>query len=80
MCQPGPHLQPTLSACSGAALGFATGSACEPMLDSINVPAATAMGKMYLASKIASSMVHIPANSIAPSLLNAGWVVRSHIR
>jgi hypothetical protein len=50
MCQPGPHLQPTLSACNGAALGFATGSACEPTLDSINVPAATAIGRMYLAS------------------------------
>ena len=72
MCQPGPHLQPTLSTDDGPALGFATGRACEPILDSINVPAATAMGRMYLVIMIISSMVDIPENSVALTRLNAG--------
>jgi len=79
-CQPGPHRQPTLSIGNGAALGFIMGSACEPTLDSINVPRAAAMGRMYLVSMIVSSMVHIPEKTITPSLPNAGCVVRSHIR
>ncbi|PBB69486.1 hypothetical protein CK228_06130 [Mesorhizobium sp. WSM4312] len=33
---------------AAAALGLAMGSACELTLDSINAPAATAIGRMYL--------------------------------
>ena len=46
-CQPGPQRQPTVSTGSGAALGLAIGMACEPAADSINVPAAKAMGSKY---------------------------------
>ena len=48
------------------------GRACEPTLDSINVPAATAIGRMYLVSMIVSSMVDIPGNTIPLTWLNAG--------
>jgi len=71
-CQPGPHLQPTLSIGDGAALGFAMGRACEPTLDSINVPAATAIGRMYLVSMMVSSMVDIPEDNIPLTRPNAG--------
>jgi len=72
MCQPGPHLQPTLSTGNEPALGFAMGRACVPTLDSINVPAAIAIGRMYLVSMIVSSMVDIPRDNIPPARLNAG--------
>lgn len=48
------------------------GKACEPTLDSINVPAAIAIGRMYLVSMIVSSMVDIPGNTIPLTRLNAG--------
>ncbi|RNJ43962.1 hypothetical protein DNR46_20575 [Mesorhizobium japonicum] len=72
ICQPGPHLQPTLSIGNKPVLGLAMGRACEPTLDSINVPAATAIGRMYLVSMIVSSMVDIPEDNIPLAQLNAG--------
>ncbi|GLQ80089.1 hypothetical protein GCM10007881_36080 [Mesorhizobium huakuii] len=53
-------------------MGFAMGRACVPTLDSINVPAAIAIGRMYLVSMIVSSMVDIPRDNIPPARLNAG--------
>ena len=48
------------------------GRACDPTLDSSNVPAAAAIGRMYLVSMIVSSMVDIPVDNIPLSKVNAG--------
>jgi hypothetical protein len=48
------------------------GRACEPTLDSINAPAAAAIGRMYLVSMMVSSMVDIPEDNIPLTRPNAG--------
>lgn len=78
-CQPGPQRQPTASMGSGEAAGLAIGIACEPTLDSSNVPAAIARGRKYLVI-IRFVSVIIPTavkRRTEPNSVGAVWITSS---